>query len=284
MTRIGFKFAKVLEVCFAAKFYGGEPIERCTLFGIPTLLDPSITPAAWRSQEHRETMVETLKKEMGTINKEMTPDNVDPGVYADPSLALVMGSQAPRVGLPKSEGELDMFFQLCDRERHNIAAVTHNFVKRHSDTIASKVPTAGPVEVTMDDRMYLNDFWKRNRTIFPTPFQIFRRYCAMPAGGSASESQFSVMGYLLNPRRMGTSPALAQDQTIAKCFFMTLPLGKTLESYETSLGLETGALGADGGGIDLSLGDLDELDDRALTNDIEPRSKVLTRYTVWVDF
>ena len=95
-----------------------------------------------------------------------------------------------------------------------------------------------PVVVPFKDRSRITEFWRLHKHQLPILFQIFREYCAMPAGGGPSESQFSVMGHLLSQRRMGTSTKHVEDLTLGKTFF-PCPRGESLPSMEVKLGLRT---------------------------------------------
>jgi len=265
-----------------AAFYGGTPIELEPLFALPTLLDPSISPGAWKSEGHRATMIAKLKAELKQLAGESDDDHatVHNDAYQDPSLAIVTVQSARRAGRPPSSVEWGLYEQVCVAEQERAAKVTWDFVRQHSDAVdrvADSSHGARPELVNMTERMYLNDFWKKHRETFPLLFQLFRRYSALPSGGAASESQFSVMGHLLSPRRMSTTASHAQDRTIVKCFFMTLPAGQTLESMETSVGIPTGALGQDGG-VEAVEGEQDAGDSLSIDDEL------VFRNTFWEDY
>ena len=107
------------------------------------------------------------------------------------------------------------------------------FLATESSSGAFMRAPVGPLPtVPFHNRQHITKFWYDNKNTLPGLFELYREYCAMPAGGGPSEAQFSVMGHLLTPRRMKTSPSHAEDLVIGKTFCTSLRPGESLPQLE----------------------------------------------------
>ena len=125
--------------------------------------------------------------------------------HVDPVLAMIDDappSAAASVGRPRKASEWLLFVDEAARHRLLLNSATRTFAAdvnraKQSLLFADDGSQGATPEVRCVQRDELLQWWRDRRQKLSILFSIFRRYCAMPAGGGPSDSQFSTMGHLL---------------------------------------------------------------------------------------
>ena len=117
-------------------------------------------------------------------------------------LAIYDIPESPRPagpGRPPAADEVNIFMGLAQEAREKSSSSAKAFTSEWWKATAraegepSTTDVVTPVVVPFKDRSRITEFWRLHKHQLPILFQILREYCAMPAGGGPSESQFSVM-------------------------------------------------------------------------------------------